>query len=203
MGALTTADFRFGARPWELNTAASLCNHCPVGCNLIFNVRREAFSGGKTVIKRVMPRQNEAVNEIWICDKGRFAYHYAESAAAPDASRWCARTASCARPPGTKPSSLVADKLREAGSGLVTLAGGRLANEDLFNLHQLNPGGEIILYSYMGGGDLTAQVGLGPGQQFWRDGQGHAPSWWSPATCTRKPRSGGCASSRPPSAAPP
>ena len=31
------------------------------------------------VIKRAMPRQNEAVNEIWICDKGRFGYHFAES----------------------------------------------------------------------------------------------------------------------------
>ena len=34
VGALTTADFRFGARPWELKSAASICNHCPVGCNL-------------------------------------------------------------------------------------------------------------------------------------------------------------------------
>ena len=33
----------------------------------------------KVVIKRVMPRQNEEVNEIWLCDKGRFAYHYTES----------------------------------------------------------------------------------------------------------------------------
>ena len=31
------------------------------------------------VIKRVMPRQNEEVNEIWMCDKGRFGYHYVES----------------------------------------------------------------------------------------------------------------------------
>ena len=30
------------------------------------------------MVKRVMPRQNEAVNEIWICDKGRFGYHFAE-----------------------------------------------------------------------------------------------------------------------------
>jgi NADH-quinone oxidoreductase subunit G len=79
VGALTTEDFRFGARPWELNAAASICPHCPVGCNLTLNTRREAQSGGETVIKRVMPRQNEAVNEIWICDKGRFAHHYARS----------------------------------------------------------------------------------------------------------------------------
>ena len=79
VGALTTADFRFGARPWELKAAASLCSQCPVGCNITFNTRREAMSDGKVAIKRVMPRQNEAVNEIWICDKGRFAYHFTES----------------------------------------------------------------------------------------------------------------------------
>ena len=80
VGALTTADFRFGARPWELKNAASVCSQCPVGCNITFNVRREAKAGGGYVIKRVMPRQNEQVNEIWMCDKGRFAgYHYAEA----------------------------------------------------------------------------------------------------------------------------
>jgi ferredoxin len=79
VGALTTADFRFGARPWELTSSASICGQCPVGCNITFNTRREAGSDGRIVVKRVMPRQNEEVNEIWICDKGRFAYHYGES----------------------------------------------------------------------------------------------------------------------------
>ena len=76
VGALTTADFRFGARPWELKPAASICNHCPVGCNITYNIRREAKNDGKWTIKRVMPRQNESVNEIWICDKGRLVYQY-------------------------------------------------------------------------------------------------------------------------------
>ena len=44
VGALTTADFRFGARPWELKAAASVCAQCPVGCNITFNTRREAMS---------------------------------------------------------------------------------------------------------------------------------------------------------------
>ena len=48
VGALTTADFRFGARPWELKPVASICTQCPVGCNLTLNVRREAISSGKT-----------------------------------------------------------------------------------------------------------------------------------------------------------
>ena len=45
VGALTTADFRFGARPWELKAAASVCAQCPVGCNITFNTRREAKVG--------------------------------------------------------------------------------------------------------------------------------------------------------------
>ena len=46
VGALTTADFRFGARPWEMKAAASICGQCPVGCNITFNTRREARSDG-------------------------------------------------------------------------------------------------------------------------------------------------------------
>src|SRR5574342_35726 len=76
VGALTTNDFRFEARPWELLASASVCSQCPVGCNTTINSRREARAGGDIVIKRLMPRQNEEVNEIWMCDKGRFAYHY-------------------------------------------------------------------------------------------------------------------------------
>jgi len=72
VGALTTRDFRFRARPWELTNVPSLCNHCGVGCNTV-------LSGRRGEIARVMPRQNEAVNEIWICDKGRFGHHFNSS----------------------------------------------------------------------------------------------------------------------------
>ena len=47
VGALTTADFRFGARPWEMTSSASLCAQCPVGCNITFSTRREAKTGGR------------------------------------------------------------------------------------------------------------------------------------------------------------
>ena len=69
VGALTSRDFRFRARPWELANVPSLCNHCGVGCNTVLATRRGE-------IARVMPRQNETVNEIWICDKGRFGHHF-------------------------------------------------------------------------------------------------------------------------------
>jgi NADH-quinone oxidoreductase subunit G len=191
VGALTTADFRFGARPWELNTSASICPHCPVGCNIVFNVRREAKSQGDTVIKRVLPRQNEAVNEIWICDKGRFAYHFTESK--DRLSQPLVRREGNLVPATWEDAlALVAENFKESQGNLLTLAGGCLANEDLFNLKKLTDymDGKAILNSATGGGDLVAQVGLGQGSNFKDMGKGtailvvasdlheEAPIWW-------------------------
>ena len=167
VGALTTADFRFGARPWELIYAASICTQCPVGCNLTMNVRRERKSGGDIVIKRVMPRQNEWVNELWICDKGRFAYHFTE------------REARSTEPmiedggtlvPVTWDSALarVEQDLKAVGEKLLVLASGRLSNEDLFNLKQLAQGidAQTALYTHMAGGELVLQAGVGKDTNF-------------------------------------
>jgi len=153
VGALTTADFRFGARPWELKQAASVCSQCPVGCNVTYNVRREAKAGGGYVIKRAMPRQNEQVNEIWMCDKGRFAgYQYTEAD-----SRLKLDPAEL-----DSTLSLAAAKLAEAGPDAVFLAGGRLSNEDFYNLKQLAAklGAKAWLYSQHGGGEYTTAYGL-------------------------------------------
>ena len=187
VGALTTADFRFGARPWELKAAASVCAQCPVGCNITFNTRREAKADGKVVIKRVMPRQNEQVNETWICDKGRFAYHYAESK-----ERLATPLVDGKKSSWDKATRLVADKLKTAGKNTIVLASGRLSNEDLYNLKSLADGldGKAILYTDMGGGDLVAQIGVGQGTNFSDMGEGdailvvasdlyeEAPIWW-------------------------
>jgi NADH-quinone oxidoreductase subunit G len=159
VGALTTTDFRFGARPWELKNAASVCTQCPVGCNLTFNVRREAKTGGGYVIKRTLPRQNEQVNEIWLCDKGRFAsYHFGEASTrlTSDAEEFESNL------------SRAAEKLAAAKSEAVILAGGRLANEDLFNLKQLAAGlgAKIHFYTPMGGGEYTTAYGLSAGSNL-------------------------------------
>jgi NADH-quinone oxidoreductase subunit G len=167
VGALTTSDFRFGARPWEMKAVASVCTHCPVGCNLTLNVRRENKSGGDFVVKRVMPRQNEWVNEIWICDKGRFAHHYASSG--ERLHQPLVRVDGELKPAAWEEAiDVVAKRLIEAGSGLLALASGRISNEDLFNLRSLSEhlGGSTALYSEMAGGDLVAQVGVGQGTNF-------------------------------------
>jgi NADH-quinone oxidoreductase subunit G len=191
VGALTTEDFRFGARPWELNAAASICPHCPVGCNLTLNTRREALSGGDLVVKRVMPRQNEAVNEIWICDKGRFAHHYARSP--QRLTQPLVREGGELRPASWEQAlARAAEGLKAAGAKTVGLAGGRLSNEDLFNFRRLMQGlgGQALLASDMAGGDLVQQVGPGTGSNLKELGSGdailviasdlheEAPIWW-------------------------
>jgi NADH-quinone oxidoreductase subunit G len=167
VGALTTVDFHFGARPWEMNAAASICAQCPVGCNLTLNVRRENKAGGEFVIKRIMPRQNEQVNELWICDKGRFAYHYTESKDR--------LTQPMIRQDGDLvPASwdqaldLVAERFGAVERNLLIVGSGRLANEDLYNLQQLAAHQETTarLYTHMAGGDLVARVGVGQGTNF-------------------------------------
>ncbi|NIM92836.1 MAG: NADH-quinone oxidoreductase subunit NuoG [Anaerolineales bacterium] len=191
VGALTTADFRFGARPWELNAAASICTHCPVGCNITLNTRREAKSGGAEVVKRVMPRQNERVNEIWICDKGRLAHHFAGS---PERlMRPMVRKNGVLEEVSWEEALQRAAKgLEAAGDSVVGITGGRVSNEDLFNFRLLLEGmeGHSYLHSYMAGGDLVQQVGLGTGSNLGELGEGdvilviasdlheEAPIWW-------------------------
>jgi NADH-quinone oxidoreductase subunit G len=173
VGALTTADFRFGARPWELDASASVCSQCPVGCNITFNTRREAKADGKVVIKRVMPRQNEQVNETWICDKGRFAFHYVESKnrLKKPLVRKDGRLTRASWDAATKAAG---ESFAKAKKNLVVLASGRLSNEDLFNLKALadQVGGKAVLYSNMGGGDLTSLVGVGQGTNIGEMGKG-------------------------------
>ncbi len=191
VGALTTKDFRFGARPWELTPAASICPHCPVGCNLTFSTRREAAAGGQHVIKRVMPRQNEAVNEIWICDKGRFGHHFVAS---PDrlTKPFVRKDGELKEATWVEALALVGDKFKAAGAGLAALVGDRLSNEDLYAIRKAVTalGGKVELNSQMGGGDLAQLVGVGAGTNLAEMGKGtailvvasdleeEAPVWW-------------------------
>lgn len=134
VGALTTRDFRFGARAWEMTNVPSVCNHCGVGCNTVLGTR----SG---TIRRLMPRQNEAVNEIWMCDKGRFGHHFNGS---PNRL-----TQPMVRKNGELVETTWADALKligekfgaikaEAGANaLGGLAGARLSNEDLYVFQKL------------------------------------------------------------------
>jgi NADH-quinone oxidoreductase subunit G len=69
VGALTSKPYRFVARPWDLETAPSVCGYCSVGCPITNETR-----DNKIVRCQALP--NEQVNDFWICDKGRYGYHY-------------------------------------------------------------------------------------------------------------------------------
>jgi NADH-quinone oxidoreductase subunit G len=67
VGALTSKPFRYSARSWELQRRRSISPHDSVGANLVVQVKHDS-------VMRVLPRENEAVNECWIADKERFSY---------------------------------------------------------------------------------------------------------------------------------
>ncbi len=108
VGALTSRPYRFRARPWDIEGAGSVCTLCPAQCNVTVTVRDERAL-------RVLARQNDEVDDGWLCDKGRFAYqsfHVDERITEP----WCATAASCAPSPGSAPCEAAASGLKRAGA---------------------------------------------------------------------------------------
>jgi len=69
VGALTSNDFRFKMRVWFLKETKSICTSCATGCNTIIGSR-------ENTVYRQTPRENDAVNECWMCDHGRLNFHY-------------------------------------------------------------------------------------------------------------------------------
>ena len=67
VGALLPTQYRFEARPWEIQNVPTVCGLCPVGCNISVTTRE-----GRA--KRVLSRNHPEVDGGWLCDKGRFAF---------------------------------------------------------------------------------------------------------------------------------
>ena len=67
VGALTSKPFRYSARTWELSRRKSVSPHDSAGANLVVQVKNNK-------VMRVVPFENEAVNECWIADRDRFSY---------------------------------------------------------------------------------------------------------------------------------
>jgi NADH-quinone oxidoreductase subunit G len=67
VGALTSKPFRYSARTWELSRRKSVSPHDSTGANLVIQVKQNQ-------VMRVLPLENEAVNECWIADRDRFSY---------------------------------------------------------------------------------------------------------------------------------
>ncbi|MDN3295557.1 NADH-quinone oxidoreductase subunit G [Streptomyces ficellus] len=123
VGALTSAAYRFRSRPFDLVSSPSVCEHCAGGCATRTDHRR-----GK-VMRRLAANDPE-VNEEWLCDKGRFAFRYAQQR--DRLTTPLVRNAEGVLEPASWPEALQA-----AARGLVrgrtgVLTGGRLTVEDSY-----------------------------------------------------------------------
>jgi NADH-quinone oxidoreductase subunit G len=127
VGALTSAQYRFRARPWDLETKEAVCTECSNGCNIWMDHRV-----GKVV--RINGRTIEAINEEWTCDRGKFGHDYynAES-----------RLKSVFIRSGDKlaesdwPAAFAALATAFKSGAVAVLAGSQNSNEDLFALKSL------------------------------------------------------------------
>jgi NADH-quinone oxidoreductase subunit G len=79
VGAITTRDYRFKSRPWDNpNVADTICTLCSKGCNTTAWIKaKPEWAKGSRLI-RFTPRLNPEVNSYWMCDIGRFEYHWIE-----------------------------------------------------------------------------------------------------------------------------
>ncbi|CCG05252.1 NADH-quinone oxidoreductase subunit G [Blastococcus saxobsidens] len=127
VGALTSAQYRFRARPFDLRSEASVCEHCASGCAMRTDYRR-----GR--VTRRLAGDDPEVNQEWTCDKGRFAFRYAtanERLTTP-----LVRGADGQLEPASWPeawAAAAAGLLRaRAEGGVGVLPGGRLTLEDAY-----------------------------------------------------------------------
>jgi NADH-quinone oxidoreductase subunit G len=80
VGAITTRDYRFKSRPWDNPQAVdTICTLCEKGCNTTLWIKAKPEWAKGASLVRVTPRLNPEVNSFWMCDIGRFDYHWVES----------------------------------------------------------------------------------------------------------------------------
>jgi len=130
VGALTSTAYRFRARPWDIEDAGSVCTLCPSQCNITFTVRDDAK------VMRVLARDNEEVDDGWLCDKGRFAYQ--AIAARERVTAPLVRDGGALREVSWERAlSEAAEGLRKAGERSAAILGGSATNEEGFLAQRL------------------------------------------------------------------
>jgi NADH-quinone oxidoreductase subunit G len=134
VGALTSSRYRFVARPWDIKSVATVCPHCPVGCNIRADVRNNE-------IKRFLSRENLGVDDGWLCDRGRFGYEFPSSdnrLLEPMVRKnGQLQPASWAEAIDAVRTGLSAGLSNGGGNAIAGLAGCQLTNEDLFYFKKL------------------------------------------------------------------
>jgi NADH dehydrogenase/NADH:ubiquinone oxidoreductase subunit G len=130
VGALTSTQYRFEGRPWEIQNVPTICGLCPVGCNISATTRE-----GK--VKRILSRNHPEVDEGWLCDKGRFAFGHLR--AADRISEPLRRTGGRRYAPISWDEALdeAERMLRDAGPSIVTALSGGESVEQAYALGRL------------------------------------------------------------------
>jgi len=121
VGALTSADYRFSARPFDLVSTVSTCENCAAGCQLRVDARHGQ-------VRRRYAGNNPEVNEEWSCDRGRFGFVSARSA---DRVTSPLVRLNGSLVPASWPQAMAAAAagLKQAGQAVGVLVGGRLTQE--------------------------------------------------------------------------
>src|SRR5216684_3288087 len=141
VGAITTRDYRFKSRPWDNPFAAdTICTQCAKGCNVTAWIKaKPEWAKGSRLI-RFTPRLNPDVNSYWMCDIGRFEYHWIEG---DDRVRRPLERVNDSQQPVSwhELYSTLRDRLAEAGSanadGVRFLVSAHAAHEELFLFRRL------------------------------------------------------------------
>jgi NADH-quinone oxidoreductase subunit G len=127
VGALTGASYRFRARPFDLMSTPSVCEHCSSGC-----AQRSDWRRGK--ITRRLAGEDHEVNEEWNCDKGRWAFQYTtqpDRILAPLVRNAAGRLEESSWPEALERAAVGLKNARDNG-GVGVLPGGRLTEEDAY-----------------------------------------------------------------------
>jgi len=142
VGAITTRDYRFKSRPWDNPQAAdTICTQCAKGCNVTAWIKAKPEWAKGSRLVRFTPRFNPDVNSYWMCDIGRFEYHWIEGD--DRVRRPLARTADGLQEPITwrDATSALSDRLAAAGTknpGAVRfLVSAHASHEEMFLFHRL------------------------------------------------------------------
>ncbi|MEI6788877.1 MAG: molybdopterin-dependent oxidoreductase [bacterium] len=133
VGALTSVDFRFKQRVWFLKQTRSLCPHCSTGCNIVIGSR-------ENTVCRLTPRDNEAVNQRWMCDEGRLNYRFINDPTrlVEPLSRMNGNVQSLSWDEATRQIAERLTALRDGGEGRIAFIGSAGATtEELFLFRQL------------------------------------------------------------------
>jgi NADH-quinone oxidoreductase subunit G len=128
VGALTSRQYRFLSRPWDLDRTASICPGCSMGCNIQIDARSNR-------IGRFQSRENVAVDDSWLCDFGRFSFpNFQRQGQERPRVR---RNGALEEVSYDEAIAFTADALRQAGSQVAGWASPADTNEELFLFRRL------------------------------------------------------------------